>query len=150
MFVFNKNIASAIICFLLSAVLTGLFIAYKFWLYSGSKAMMLSGGIAAANWVIQIIAAILFLGKEKWIFIRRLGGICLVGTLLLFTYNLMNFLPLPLGGFTQFIFAIGIAVAVMTVLYYRAVKKSNLSARWFLLWLGCLAIAIFLQLMVVF
>ncbi len=146
----TKNILLVIIYFSLSTVLTGIFIVNKVWLYPDIHAMFISGLIAGSKWAIQLVAAWFWLGKEKWIFTKRLGLVCLIGSCLLFNYNLMGLLSLPISGFNQFILAIAIAVCFMIVLYYRAVKKSNLSIKWFMAWIICLAIAIVLQITVVF
>lgn len=140
----------AILYFLLSAVLTGIFICNKFWLYSSVNAMILSGCIAGAKWFIQIVAALAWLHEKKWEFIKRIGFVCFIGSIVLFSYNIMFCLPLPLGGFSQFILSIVLSVLVMIGMYYRAVRKTGLPLKWFLLWLGCLAVAVFLQVKVVF
>ncbi len=121
----------AVVYFLLSALLTGLFIVPKFWLYSNMGAMIASGSIAAAKWLLQIGAALILLNSKKWEFIKRMGGVCLVGSCILFSYNLMDLLALPLSGFSQFILAIALAILAMIILYYRAVKKTGLSVKWF-------------------
>ncbi len=146
----TRNILLSITYFSLSAALTALFIGNKYWLYPSVNAMVISGAIASAKWTLQLLAAWLWLGKEKWLFIKHLGLVCLMGSTLLFTYNLMSYLPLPLAGFTQFIIAIVIAVITMIVLYYKAIRKSNLSINWFWGWITCLIIAIVLQLTIVF
>ena len=112
--------------------------------------MIISGLIASTKWALQLTAAGIWLGKEKWIFIKRLGLVCLTGSCLLYTYNLMSYLPLPFSGFTQFIVAITIAVITMAFFYYRAVKRVGLPLKWFIGWLICLVIAIVLQITVVF
>ncbi len=112
--------------------------------------MVISGLIAAAKWALQLAAAVLWLGKEKWTFIKRLGLVCLIGSSLLYTYNLMSYLPIPFSGFTQFIVAISISVITMAIFYYKAVRKSQLPIKWFLGWIICLAVAIFLQNTIVF
>jgi len=68
----------------------------------------------------------------------------------LFTYNLMYYLPLPSSGISQFIIALGITVTTMIFFYYRAVKVTGLPLKWFFGWLICLAIAIILQITIVF
>ena len=146
----TKNILLTITYFLLSAVLTGYFIATKYWLYPSVDTMVVSGSIAASKWALQLFAALFWLGKEKWVFIKRMGFVCLIGSCLLFTYNLMGFLSLNFSGFAQFGTAIAISVVAMIAFYYNAVKKSNLSIKWFLGWLICLIIAILLQLTIVF
>ncbi|MEO5942164.1 MAG: hypothetical protein ABIP30_02280 [Ferruginibacter sp.] len=146
----NKNILLSLVYFLLATVITGIFIANKFWLYSSENAMILSGSIAAVKWLIQIVAAFIFLKELKWVFIRRIAFVCFIGSVILFVYYIFNFLPLPLGGFSQFILSIGLSVLVMIAMYYRAVKKTGLSITWFLGWILCLIIAITLQVFVVF
>jgi len=146
----NNNIIRAIGYFLLSAVLTGIFIANKFWLYSSVNAMMLSGAIAGCKWLMQIIAALIFLKQKKWEFIRRIGFVCFIGSCVLFIYNILFYLPLPMGGFSLFVVSIGLSVLVMIAMYYNAVRKTGLSLKWYLLWLACLAVAVFLQIKVVF
>lgn len=146
----TRNILLASIYFLLSTALTGFFIIYKYWLYPSVNAMIISGLIAGTKWGLQLAAAGIWLGKEKWIFIKRLGLVCLIGSCLLYTYNLMSYLPLPFSGFTQFIVAIAIAVISMMFFYYRAVKRTGLPLRWFMSWLICLVIAIVLQITIVF
>lgn len=146
----NKNITLAIVYFVLSIVLTGIFIATKFWFYDSVNQMILSGSIAGAKWLIQIVAALVFLKQKKWEFIKNIGLVCFVGSCVLFLYNILFYLPLPLGGFSLFILSIGLSVLTMIAMYYKAVQKSKVPAKWFLGWLLCLAIAIFLQIKVVF
>lgn len=146
----NKNIIKAALYFFLSVILTGVFINQKFWLYSSVNAMVISGSIAGTKWLIQIIAALIFLKDKKWEFVRRIGRVCFIGSVVLFVYYVFNFLPLSIGGFSQFVLAIALAVLVMIFTYYQAVKKTGLSAKWFWAWMFCLAIAIFLQVTVVF
>ena len=146
----NKNILLSLVYFLLATVVTGIFIANKFWLYSSVNAMILSGCVAGVKWLIQIVAAFVLLKELKWVFIRRIGFVCFIGSVILFVYYIFNFLPLPLGGFSQFILSIGLSVLVMIAMYYRAVKKTGLSIAWFLGWILCLIIAIILQVFVVF
>jgi multisubunit Na+/H+ antiporter MnhB subunit len=146
----QKNVGFAFLWFSLSALLTVLFIANKFWAYNSVNSMILSGCIAGAKWIIQIITGFLFLKEKKWAFVNRIGFVCFIGSTLLFLYNLLYFFSLPIGGFSQFVLSIGISVGVMILLYYKAVKKTGLSIRWFLFWLLCLGMAVFLQITLVF
>ncbi len=146
----NKNVIFSLIYFLLATVVTGVFITNKFWLYSSVNAMILSGFVAGVKWLIQIVAALVFLKELKWFFIRRIGFVCFIGSVILFVYNIFNFLPPPFSGFSQFILSIGFSVLVMIVMYYQAVKKTGLPVIWFLGWIFCLAFAILLQVFVVF
>lgn len=129
----KNNIIRAIIYFLLSAVLTGIFIANKFWFYDSVNQMILSGTIAGSKWLIQIIAALIFLKEKKWEFIRRIGFVCFVGSSVLFLYNILFYLPLPLGAFSLFVQSNGLSVLVMIMMYYRAVQKTGLPLKWFML-----------------
>ena len=138
------------IYFLLSAVLTGVFIGNKFWLYDSVSSMVLSGCIAGGKWLVQIIAALIFLKEKKWEFIKRIGFICFVGSCMLFLYNILFYLPLPLDGFSLFVLSILLSVLVMIIMYYRAVQKTGLPLKWFWAWFACLAVAVFLQVKVVF
>ena len=144
------DMAWAALWFALSTLLTGIFIANKFWLYSSVDAMMLSGSIAGAKWLVQVMAALIFLKEKKAAFLRRIGFVCFTGSVLLFVYYLFNFLSLPVSGFTQFVGSIALSVAVMIAMYYKAVLATGLSLKWFLLWLACLAVAITLQATIVF
>lgn len=146
----NSNILWATGYFLLSAVLTSIFIGNKFWFYDSVEAMILSGSIAGGKWLIQIIAALALLQESKWAFIKRIGFVCLLGSLVLFSYNILLYMPLPLGGFSLFVLSIVLSVGVMIIIYYKAVRKTGLSLWWFWGWLLCLCIAVFLQMKVVF
>ena len=146
----NKDAAFAVLYFLLATVISAMFIASNYWLYRNDNAMILSGNIAGAKWLIQIVAALFLLKELKWIFIRLIGFVCFIGSVVLLVYYIFNFLPLPLGTFSRFIFSIGRIVLVMIGMYYNAVKKTGLSIAWFLGWIVCLAIAILLQMFVVF
>lgn len=146
----NSNIIKAVLYFLLSVILTGIFIASKFWLYSNVNSMILSGCIAGGKWLTQIIAAFIFLKEKKWEFISRIGFVCFVGSLVLFVYYIFNFLPLPVGGFSQFVLSIGLSVLVMTKMYYEVVRTTGISVRWFWGWILCLAVAVMLQVKIVF
>ncbi|TZF86316.1 hypothetical protein FW774_04515 (plasmid) [Pedobacter sp. BS3] len=142
----SKHIALSSIYFLLSALLTGLFIASKSWLYPSVGIMILVGSIAGVKWGIQVVAALTFLGKNKWLFIRHIGFACLIGSCLLFSYNLMSFLPF--SRFIQSIAAIYLSLIVTIILYYRAVRNTGIGIQWFWGWLACLIIAIMLQIVV--
>ena len=146
----NKNIFLSVLYFFLATVLSGVFINNNLSLYSSVNAMLLSGSIAGAKWMIQILAALFLLKELKWIFIRRIGFICFIGSAILFVYYIIDFLKLPLAGISPFIISIGLSVLVMIIMYYAAVKKTGISIAWFLGWILCLAIAILLQVYVVF
>jgi hypothetical protein len=137
--------------FTLSVLLTGIFISSRLWLfYMSTESMMISLSIAGGKWLIQIIAALIFLKEKKWEFIKRIGFVCFVGSCLLFLYIILFFLPLKLGSASLFVLSIAVSVLVMVVMYYNAVKKTNLPVKWFWGWMLSLAIAVILQIKWVF
>lgn len=142
------NILKASIYFFLSTVITTWFIAASP-LYIGEHQMILSCSIAGAKWAIQIGAALIFLDAVKWEFIRRIGMVCLTGSCVLLPYCILS-LPEQNLNATLFIGSLVVAVLVMIYLYYRTVIRMNLKLKWWLGWLFCLAIAVSLQLTIVF
>lgn len=82
----NKDAAFAVLYFLLATVISAMFIASNYWLYRNDNAMILSGNIAGAKWLIQIVAALFLLKELKWIFIRRIGFVCFIGSVVLLVY----------------------------------------------------------------
>ena len=111
--------------------------------------MFLSTSIAGAKWAIQIIAGLIFLKEKSFLFLRKIGFVCFVGSCCL-----IPFIALGTSGIADaaefFVGSLLFAVAVMVVLYYRAVKQTGLSIAWWVGWLCCLAVAVLLQLTVVF
>jgi hypothetical protein len=142
-----KNILIAVLYFLLSTIITWWFIQQGKLLYFSQNKMILSCSIAGAKWSIQILAALLFLKDKKWDFIKRIGFTCLVGSCILLPYCLFSFIQAIDKGF---LFSIIAAVLVMIVLYYKTVAQMQLSTKWFWGWVSCLAVAISLQLLVIF
>jgi hypothetical protein len=144
----GKNAGLVLFYFILSGILTWGFIALSP-LYISAEQMMWSGVIAGGKWLIQLVAAFLFLQEKKWDFMRRIGFVCLIGSALL----IPAYLLLAAVGFetsNNFLGALFISVAAMIFLYYRAVLKTEISLLWLAVWLQCLAIAISLQLTVIF
>lgn len=146
----NTQILTAVSYFVFSILLTGLFIIIKFGLYNNTNEMFLSGSIAGAKWLIQIIAGYILLKEKKWEFIKRIGFVCFIGSCVLFSYYLISYLPFPISEFSQFVVAISLSVVTMIILYYLAVKKMNISILWFWAWIFFLLIAITLQLTLFF
>jgi hypothetical protein len=142
-----KTISLAAIYFLLSTGITWWFIQQGKLLYFSQNKMLLSCTIAGAKWSIQILAALLFLKEKKWEFVKRIGFTCFVGSCILLPYCLFGFLHTI---YKSFLFSLIAAVLVMICMYYSAVTKMQLSIKWFWGWVGCLAVAISLQLFVVF
>ncbi|MEI9955032.1 MAG: hypothetical protein WDM90_01650 [Ferruginibacter sp.] len=87
--------------------------------------------------------------EKKWIFIKNIGSTCLVGSIILLPYAIVascsNF-----NGATFFVSSLLTAVLIMIVLYFLNVKRLGLPMKWFWGWIFCLAIAITLQLTIVF
>lgn len=118
-------------------------------LYSGLQQKLLSTGIAGAKWGLQIIAAYFLLTDKKWDFLKNMGATCLAGSVILLPYAFV-------ATFTSFndprffVASLIFAVVLMIVLYFLNVQKTGLPKKWFWGWIICLAIAITLQLTVVF
>lgn len=142
----GRAIALAGIYFLFGAIITSWFIARKAWLYESVDLMILSGSIAGAKWLIQLVAALILLRETRWTFIKNIGLVCLAGSAALLIYY---FLPIS-WGFGTLTVSVAFSVLLMIGLYYRAVKISNVSIYWFWSWIVCLLIAVSLQLTVVF
>jgi len=145
----TRDIGLAAIYFFLSTVITWWFIycGASFYHFDEHK-MLLSCSIAGAKWGVQILVAILFLKDTRWLFIRRIAFTCFAGSCILIPYCIESLRNLiPGNGFLVSLIA---AVITMIVLYYRSVRTTGISIKWYFLWLGCLAMAISLQLTVVF
>lgn len=143
----KKNIILAISYYLISTIITWWFIKQGKLLYFSPNKMILSCSIASAKWSIQILAALFFLEEKKWDFIKQIGFICFVGSCILLPYCLFGFIH---ALDKSFLYSLIPAVLVMIGMYYNAVKKLQLSTKWFWGWACCLTVAISLQLFVVF
>lgn len=144
----SKKIYWAAFYFLISTAITWWFVDVCP-LYTSLQQKLLSTGIAGAKWSLQIGAAYFFLADKKWNFIKNIGFTCVVGSLILLPYPIAAvFFKIDNAQF--FVGSLIVAVLVMIVLYFLSVKKSGLSLKWFWGWIICLAIAIVLQLTVVF
>jgi len=144
----TKNSLLIFFYFTLSTLLTWWFIVVSP-LYIDVEQMLWSCGIAGGKWMIQLVAAVVLLKEKKWDFIRRIGLVCLVGSFILLPFcfaasqNLADSTHFFIGSLIA-------AVCVMIYLYYRAVQQTMISLFWWFGWLICLAIAISLQLTLVF
>ena len=144
----TKTIYLAGLYFFLSTVITWWFVTVCP-LYSGLPQKLLSTGIAGAKWSLQIAAAYFILEDKKWDFIKNIGSTCLAGSVILLPYAVLA----SISNYNTAIFFITsliIAVMVMVILYFWNVKKTGVSMKWFWGWIICLAVAITLQLTVVF
>jgi hypothetical protein len=144
----SKKIFLALLCFFLSTAITWWFVD-ACPLYTSLQQKLLSTGIAGAKWSLQIAAAYFFLANKKWDFLKNMGVTCLVGSVILLPYAIVATVS-NINSATFFIGSLLIAVAVMIVLYFLNVQKLALQKKWFWGWIACLAIAITLQLTVVF
>ncbi len=144
----SKNIKLAVLYFFLSTAITWWFVD-ACPLYTSLQQKLLSTGIAGAKWGLQLAAAYFFLADKKWEFIKNIGFTCLVGSVILLPYPIAAvFFKVDNAQF--FIGSLLVAVFAMIILYFLSVKKSAIPVKWFWSWIFCLAIAITLQLTVVF
>ena len=144
----NRKGIIAVIYVTLSTIITWWFIDASP-LYENTQQKLLSCGIAGAKWGIQLFAAFVFLNEKKWDFIKNISITCLAGSVILLPYVVLaSFFCINSNNF--FVGSLMLAVAVMILLYALSVRNAAVSIRWWLGWLVCLAIAILLQLTVVF
>jgi hypothetical protein len=143
-----RNAVLGGVFFGLSAVLTWAFVAVSP-VYLSPEQMLLSTLVAGGKWGIQIGLALALLGGRAWLFIRNIGAVCLVGSVVLVPYAVAGLLGLEVGG-EGFCGSLAVAVAAMIGGYFRAVRSSGVALGWWYGWLGCLAVAVTLQLTVVF
>lgn len=144
----SRKIYLTLLYFFLSTLITWWFVDVCP-LYTGLQQKLLSTGIAGAKWSLQIVAAYFFLAEKKWDFLKNMGVTCLVGSVILLPYAIAATVS-NINGATFFVGSLLTAVAVMIVLYFLNVQKLGLPKKWFWGWICCLAIAITLQLTVVF
>ncbi len=144
----SKDILLFFFYFLLSTLFTWWFVVLSP-SYVSSEQMILSTSIAGGKWMIQIIAAFLFMKDNAMSFVKNIGFVCFVGSSILLPYvisALTGFNNDPIFFFLSLVFS----VITMIVIYRNAVLKSQVAIGWWYFWLFCLAIAISLQLTVVF
>ncbi len=144
----RKNFNAAVFFFISSTLITWWFIESSP-VYADYTQKLLSCSIAGAKWTIQIVFAFLFLQGKKWKFIREIGLTCFVGSIILVPYSISSILHINDSG-EFFLSSLIASVAVMIVLYFISVKKSRVPMLWWAGWMLCLAVAITLQLKVVF
>ncbi len=143
----NKfNIILAVVLFLLATGITMFFIERSS-LYQSREQKILSVGIAGAKWLVQIIAAI-FLLKQRWLFIRKIATTCFIGALVLLPYCI--FTTRESSHHKFFIMSLIGSVICMMLHYKRSLVSAGVPIGWWYSWLFCLAIAITLQLTIVF
>lgn len=144
----RRAAALAATYFFLSTVITWWFIVAGESLYHDRSRMLLSCSVAGAKWGIQILAALVFLDEKRWPFLAQIGATCLVGSAILLPFC---FAPVRAWlGSSGFLASLIVAVLTMLVLYFFSVRRIGLKLRWFFGWVLCLAVAVTLQLTVVF
>lgn len=137
-----------ILYFILSAILTWLFIILCP-VYVSTRQMLLSTSIAGGKWMIQIILGLALLKDKSFIFLKKIGFVCLTGSVILIPYIISA--TLKISNSSAFFFGSLIAAVIaMIILYFKAVNQTEISIKWWWFWLICLATAIFLQLTIVF
>jgi len=143
-----RNQLYALLYFALSTLLTWWFVVVSP-LYISNEQMILSTAVAGGKWAIQIIGAFFLLGEKRWVFIKNIGFVCLVGSCILMPYVILSTTQVT-GSAPFFIGSLILSVMTMIVMYHRAIKQSDVHISWWYFWLICLSIAVSLQLTVVF
>ena len=144
----EKNVRLAALYFFLATIITWCFIEWSP-VYVSMDQKILSCCIAGAKWNVQMIAAVIFMDERRWLFLKNIGITCFIGSLILIPYSISSVAGLE-NGTLFFISSLIVSVTVMIVSYYLTVKKMDIGLSWFAGWMVCLAIAISLQLYLVF
>ncbi len=143
-----SKISLTIFYFLASTIITWWFIEASP-LYTSMQQKLLSCGIAGGKWSIQIVASWFLLKEKKWLFLKNIGLTCFIGSIILLPYSLLSSFS-GVNGQNFFLGSLLFAVAVMIFMYAISVKNAQVKIYWWLGWLACLAIAVTLQLTLVF
>ena len=118
-------------------------------LYISQEQFILSLSIAGGKWMIQLFLAVALLRKRRSSFIHGMGRVCLIGSAILIPYIISSWLDI--SDDTLFFFgSMVLAILIMAFRYYAEVARLNLSLGWWYAWLFTLAVAIGLQLTIVF
>jgi hypothetical protein len=144
----NRDLRQAILYFTISTAITWWFVILSP-LYGSTEQMLLSTSIAGGKWAIQLGLGLIFLKEKRYRFLREIGYVCLIGSLLLLPYVLSASMNLA-NAAEFFTGSLILAVLVMIYLYFKAIRSVQISIMWWVFWLFCLSIAISLQLTVVF
>ncbi|WPU97738.1 hypothetical protein SNE26_17060 [Mucilaginibacter sp. cycad4] len=144
----TRNAITAIINFAASVMITAWFIEQKFGYMVTPGAILLSNVVACTKWVVMVIAAIILLETNKWVFIRRMSFASLAGSCAMFSVYVFRYIPV--SSWEQFTYATVLALLVMTIFFFKAVINTRLSLKWFAAWMVCLIISVVLQVKVVF
>lgn len=144
---YGKAIILSIIYFGLSTLITWVFVDRSS-LYVSEQQKFLSASIAGGKWALQIFAALVWLKEKRWLFIKNIGLTCLIGSIILAPYCFNQYLHID--DEKLFVASLILSVLVMIAHYRFSVLRTGIAVRWFYGWLFCLAIAVTLQLTVVF
>jgi hypothetical protein len=129
--------------FVASLALTLLFIQ-SFDGYISHSQMMLSGAIAGGKWGIQLLLAAILLEEKRWSYFREMGMVCGIGSCMLIPYILVG------GSWAFFLGSLILCVFIMAWLVVSRLAAIGVTRRWVVLWFALLAVAVSLQLTVVF
>jgi len=143
-----KNQWQSLVCFSLASLFISWFITTSPFPIPPSR-IALSNVIAGSKWTIQIIAAFIFLRDQRWIFIKNIGLVYLIGSCLLLPYIFLSYLGIN-NDASFFNLSQLLSMMIMIFYYYRAVELSQLEITWWLTWLACQIIALFMQITLVF
>jgi hypothetical protein len=124
----SKDILLFFFYFLLSTLFTRWFVVLCP-NYLISEQMILSTSIAGGKWMLQIIAAFLFMKDKAVSFVKNIGFVCFVGSTILLPYvisALTGFNKDPIFFFLSLVFP----VVTMIVIYRNAVLKSQVAMGW--------------------
>jgi hypothetical protein len=138
----------ALAYFILSAVITWLFIVLAPG-YISYEQMLLSNAIAGGKWGLQIMLGFFLLRDKRWGFIKNIGFVCFAGSCMLIPYILLSWLQVT-NSMKLFTASLILAVALMIILYRRAVLKTGIGMGWWWFMMLCIGIAVSLQLTLVF
>ena len=121
----NKpHLIRALVYFSVALIVTTLFIKVCP-LYISRNQMLLSLSIAGRKWILQAIAALVFLKHLSVRFLHGIGRVSLLGSLLLIPYTLLAWLDI--NNDPQFFFgSLVVAVTAMVFRYYIEVTRLSL------------------------
>ena len=105
---------------------------------------MLSGAIAGGKWGIQLLLAAILLEEKRWSYFREMGMVCGIGSCMLIPYILVG------GSWAFFLGSLILCVFIMAWLVVSRLAAIGVTRRWVVLWFALLAVAVSLQLTVVF
>ena len=96
------------------------------------------------KWGIQLLLAASLLGSRRWAYFREMGVVCAVGSCVLVPFIVLG------GGWSFFVGSLVACVISMGLLVVYRLSSISVSMRWAILWFVFLAVAVSLQLTVVF